>query len=124
MKIRKLFFESILTIILFFVILVLFNLTVAPILNFLNSILPAIQIYPGNVITFAFPLIAYLIFKYSMRFENENKLNLVKTISLAFLFSIVTSLESIESAKVIKASLILASGIIITFIYMFRTDKF
>jgi len=129
MKIKKLFFEAILSLI-FLVILenILFPTTLVPFLDFFNSILPkTIQnlsfgmLYFGNLALLFFPLIAYLIFKYSMKFENENKINLIKTISLAFLIFIIVLV--IPQEKIIKAVSIITAGIIITIIYMFRKDN-
>ena len=129
MKIKKLFFEAILSLI-FLVILenILFPTTLVPFLDFFNSILPkTIQnlsfgmLYFENLALLFFPLIAYLIFNYSMKFENENKINLIKTISLAFLIFIIVLV--IPQEKIIKAVSIITAGIIITIIYMFRKDN-
>ena len=131
MKIKKLFFEAILSLI-FLVILenILFPTTLVPFLDFFNSILPkTIQnlsfgmLYFGNLALLFFPLIAYLIFKYSMKFENENKINLIKPISLAFLIFLNTVFRVTPEEKIIKAVSIITVGIIITFIYMFRKDN-
>ena len=130
MKIKNLFFEASLSLIFLGILQILFLLTLIPFLDFFNSILPkTIQnlsfgmLYFGNLALLFFPLIAYLIFKYSMKFENENKINLIKTISLAFLIFLNTVFTVTPEEKIIKAVSIITVGIIITFIYMFRKDN-
>jgi len=130
MKIKKLFFEANLSLIFFGILQILFLVTLSPFLNFFNSILPkTIQnlsfgmLYFGNLALLFFPLIAYLIFNRSMKFENENKINLLKTISLAFLIFIIYVFGVTPEEKIIKAVSIITVGIIITFIYMFRKDN-
>jgi len=128
MKIKKLFFEANLSLIFFLILYIIPPITLIPFFNFFNSILPkTIQnlsfgmLYFGNLALLFFPLIAYLIFKYSMKFENENKINLIKPISLAFLIFIIVLV--IPQEKIIKAVSIITAGIIITIIYMFRKDN-